>query len=176
MLARSIRSAGLILFSLIFLSLCNVASAKSINIMVIGASNANGKGVSDSESWPAVLESMLKSKGYDAHVTVHAANGLTSAQIVGSTSSISAGTQVVIYDTGTANDRRHNVSPAQAAANEAAIVSGIRAHGAIAIKAPYGGGRGTNYPKQGDGEHFTPAGHRMIAATLVPRVVAAVRR
>ena len=175
MCARSIRSAWVILFSLILLSLCNVASAKSINIMVIGASNANGKGVSDSESWPAVLETMLKGKGYDAHVTVHATNGLTSAQIVSSTSSISAGTQVVIFDTGTANDRRHNVSPAQAAANEAAIVSGIRAHGAIAIKAPYGGGHG-GYPKQADGEHFTPAGHRMIAANLLPRVIAAAHR
>lgn len=175
MLARSVRSAQLLAFFLVFLALCSAASAKSINITVIGASNANGKGVSYSKSWPAVLEGMLKSKGYDAHVTVYATNGLTSAQIVSYTSSIPAGTQVVIFDTGISNDHRHNISIAQTAANEAAIVSGIRAHGAVAVKAPYGNG-GSRYPKQGDGEHFTPAGHRMIAEMLVPRVIAAARR
>jgi acyl-CoA thioesterase-1 len=164
------------LVSSVLFVLCGVATAKSINIMVIGASNANGKGVSYSESWPAVLESMLKSKGYDAHVMVHATNGLTSTQIASYTSSIPAGTQIVVFDTGFSNDHRHNISPGQTAANKAAIVSGVRAHGAIAINAPYGY-RGVHggYPKQADGEHFTPAGHRMIAAKLVPRVIAAAR-
>ena len=175
MLGRSIRSATILLVSALLFVVGGAAAAKSINVMVIGASNANGKGVSSSEAWPAVLESMLKSKGYDAHVSVNAANGMTSAQIVSSTSSISSGTQVVIFDTGISNDHRHNISPAQTAANEAAIIRGIRAHGAVAIKAPYGNG-GNRYPKQGDGEHFTPAGHRMIAAVLVSRVIAAARR
>ena len=175
MLGRSIRSATIVLVSALLFVVGGATAAKSIDIMVIGASNANGKGVSDSEAWPAVLESMLRSKGYDAHVTVRATNGLTSTQIVGYTSSIPSGTQIVIFDTGISNDHRHNISPAQTAANEAAIVRGIRAHGAVAIKAPYGGG-GNRYPKQGDGEHFTPAGHRMIAAILVPRVIAAARR
>jgi len=175
MLGRSIRSATILLVCSLLFVVGGVASANSINIMVIGASNANGKGVFSNEAWPAVLESMLKSKGYDAHVSVHAINGLTSTQIVSYTSSIPAGTQVVIFDTGIANDHRHNVSAAQTAANEAEIVRGIRAHGAVAIKAPYGNGGG-RFPKQGDGEHFTPAGHRMIAGILVPRVIAAARR
>ena len=176
MLGRSIRAATfLLLFSVLFV-VGDAADAKSVNITVIGASNANGKGVSSSEAWPAVLESMLRSKGYDAHVTVNATNGLTSGQIVSLTGSIPSGTQVVIFDTGISNDHRHNFSPAQTAANEAAIVRGIRAHGAVAIKAPYGNpGMHGGYPKQGDGEHFTPAGHRMIAAKLVPRVIAAAR-
>jgi acyl-CoA thioesterase I len=169
--------AGLFLFAFVCLALCGVACAKSLDIMVIGASNANGKGVSYSESWPAVLEAMLKSKGYDAHVTVRATNGLTSTQIISYTSSIPPGTQIVIFDTGISNDHRHNLSPRQTAANEAQIVRGIRAHGAIAIKAPYGNpGRAGGYPKQADGEHFTPAGHHMIAAKLVPRVIAAANR
>jgi acyl-CoA thioesterase I len=110
MRARSIRSATVLLCSSVLLclsalfALCGVAAAKSINIMVIGASNANGKGVSYSESWPAILESMLKSKGYDAHVTVHATNGLTSTQIISYTSSISAGIQIVIFDAGISNE------------------------------------------------------------------------
>ena len=83
---------------------------------------------------------------------------------------------VVIFDTGIAGDRRHNFSPAQTAANEAAIIRGIRTHGAVAIKAPYGHPGRAEYPKQGDGEHFSAAGHRMIAARLVPKVIAAIGR
>ena len=172
---RSFRFAAALAFAL--MAFGGVANARTINILAIGASNTAGKGVSENEAWPAVLEGMLKRKGYDAHVTVHATNGLTSAQIIGFTSSIPSGTQIVIFDTGSSNDRKRNLSPAQSAANKAEIVRRIRAHGAVAIKAPYGnpGGRG-GYPKQADGIHFTPAGHRMVAAKLVSRVIAAVRR
>jgi acyl-CoA thioesterase-1 len=167
---------ALLLFPLILLAFCVPAAAKSIGILVIGASNANGKGVSYGESWPAVLESMLRQKGYDAHVMVDAANGLTSGQIIGYTNSIPAGIQIVIFDIGIAGDRRENLSPTQIASDEAAIVKGIHAHGAIAIEAPYGHPGRSNYPKQADGEHFTPAGHRLIAAKLVSKVVAAIGR
>jgi acyl-CoA thioesterase-1 len=161
------------LLLLAFVVLGGSAHARTLNIVAIGASNTAGRGVSSSEAWPAVLESMLKAKGHDAHVTVHATNGLTSTQIVSYTDSIPAGTQVVIFDAGVSNDRAHNISPAQSAANEAEIVRRIRAHGAVAIKAPYGNtGKAGGYPKQGDGIHFTPEGHRMIAAKLVSRVLA----
>lgn len=166
------RHAGLLLLALV--AFCGSVQARTINILAIGASNTAGRGVSESEAWPAVLESMLKAKGQDAHVTVHAVNGLTSTQIVGFTDSIPAGTQIVIYDAGVSNDRAHGISPSQSAANEAEIMRRVRAHGAIVIKAPYGNaGKTGGYPKQGDGIHFTPEGHRMIAAKLVPRVLAA---
>jgi acyl-CoA thioesterase-1 len=171
MRASKVRFAGFLLFAL--LSLCSAAQARTLNIVAIGASNTAGRGVSTSEAWPAVLESMLRAKGHDAHVTVHATNGLTSTQIVSYTDSIPAGTQVVIFDAGVSNDRAHGISLAQSAANEADIVRRIRAHGAVAIKAPYGNGKTGGYPKQGDGIHFTPEGHRMIAAKLVSRVLSA---
>lgn len=172
---RLFRSAAALAF--VLAAFGGVANARTLNILAIGASNTAGKGVSDSEAWPAVLEGMLRRKGYDAHVTVHAVNGLTSAAIIGLANSIPPGTEIVIFDTGSSNDRKRNVSPAQSAANKAEIVRRIRAHGAVAIKAPYGnpGGKG-GYPKQADSIHFTPAGHRMVAAKLVPRVIAAVRR
>ncbi|HEX5509173.1 MAG TPA: GDSL-type esterase/lipase family protein [Pseudolabrys sp.] len=171
---RSFRSVAVL--ACVMVTLGGVAAAKTINILAIGASNTAGKGVSDSEAWPAVLEGMLKHKGYDAHVTVRAANGLTSTQIVSYTNSIPAGTQVVIFDAGGSNDRKRNVSLAQSAANKAEIVRRIRAHGAVAIKVPYGNGHRGGYPRQADGIHFTPAGHRMIAAKLMARVIAATRR
>lgn len=166
-----VRFAGLLLLALVALG--SNAQARTINVLAIGASNTAGRGVSTSEAWPAVLESMLRAKGHDAHVTVHATNGLTSTQIVSYTDSIPAGTQVVIFDAGVSNDRAHGISPAQSAANEGEIIRRVRAHGAAVIKAPYGNGRTGGYPKQGDGIHFTAEGHRMIAAKLVSRVLAA---
>lgn len=168
----SVRFAGLLLLALILFG--GVAQARTINIVAIGASNTAGRGVSDSEAWPAVLESMLRAKGHDAHVTVHATNGITSTQILSYADSIPAGTQIVIFDAGVSNDRAHNISPAQSAANESEIMRRVRAHGAAVIKAPYGNaGKTGGYPKQGDGIHFTAEGHRMIAAKLVSRVLAA---
>lgn len=167
------RSTRYLAVALAVIALCGAASAKTINILAIGASNTAGRGVSDNEAWPAVLESILRRKGYDAHVTVRAANGLTSTQIMGYTSSIPAGTQIVIFDTGASSDRRHNISLSLSAANQTEIVRRIGEHGAVPIKAPYGDASRGSYPKQGDGEHFTPAGHRMIAERLVPRVIAA---
>jgi acyl-CoA thioesterase-1 len=154
---------------------CSAAGAATINILAIGASNTAGRGVSDSEAWPAMLESMLRSKGYDAHVTVRAANGLTSTQIVSYADSIPEGTKIVIFDTGISNDRNRNISFERSRANVAELMRRIRAHGAVPIPAPYGkpGFSGPGYPKQADGVHFAPAGHRMIAARLVPRVIAA---
>ncbi len=43
---------------------CGVAQAASISIVALGASNTNGKGVGSGQAWPAVLESMLRAKGY----------------------------------------------------------------------------------------------------------------
>jgi acyl-CoA thioesterase-1 len=151
------------------------AQAASVNVLAIGASNTAGKGVGADRAWPAVLERMLRSKGYDAHVTVRAANGLSSTQIAGYASSIPAGTQVVIYDLAFSTDRRLNIPLAQSNANGAEIVRRARAQGVVAIKAPFGSGKG-NYEKQEDGIHFTAKAHAQIAAKLVPQVIGAASR
>jgi acyl-CoA thioesterase I len=152
------------------------AHAAAINILAIGASNTNGKGVESSQAWPAVLESMLRKKGYDAHVAVNAENGITSQEILGLTDSIPAGTRIVIFDTGIGNDRRHDVSPAVSRENERKIERSIRAHGAIPVKVPYGNPGLNRFSKQADGEHFTPESHRKIAAILTRRVIAIIHK
>ena len=133
-------SAKMILAVCIFatFAISSVALAASVNVLAIGASNTVGKGISASEAWPAVLERMLKAKGYDAHVAVRAANGLTSREIMSYANSIPSGTQVVIYELGVSNDRRRNVPLAESNANGAQIVRLIRAQGAAAIRAPFG--------------------------------------
>jgi acyl-CoA thioesterase-1 len=154
----------------------DAACAASINAVAIGASNTAGKGVGADEAWPAVLERMLKAKGYDAHVTVRAVNGLTSRQIVRYANSLPPGTQVVIYDLAVQNDRRARIPAAETNANGAEIARRARAQGAVAIRAPFGYAGAGRYEKQADGRHFTPKAHRQIAAKLVPKVIAAARR
>ncbi|MGB7257432.1 MAG: GDSL-type esterase/lipase family protein [Pseudolabrys sp.] len=156
-----------------------VARAATINILALGASNTNGAGVSDSQAWPAQLEKMLRAKGYDAHVSVNAINGQTSAQILQRASSIPAGTQVVVFDNGGDNDRKKGLSMAETNANVAKIMAMIRAHHAVPIRAPYKSVAGAMYASAGyqaDGHHLSPQSHARVAAALVPRVLAAVHK
>lgn len=115
----------------------HAASATAIRILALGASNTNGVGVSTSQAWPAQLENMLRKKGYDANVTVNAVNGQTSAQVLARANDIEPGTQLVIFDNGGDNDRKHGMSMAETNANVTRIIATIRAHGAIPIRAPY---------------------------------------
>ncbi len=157
-----------------------VARAETVKILALGASNTNGRGVSTSEAWPAQLERMLRAKGYDVTVSVNALNGDTSGGVLSRASNISAGTRVVIFDTGGDNDRKRGGSEGSINANKARIISAIRAHGAKPIVAPYqrilGPMRsgGSNY--QADGHHLTAASHARIAAVLMPSVVAAIKK
>ena len=147
--------------------------ATSIRVVAIGASNTAGKGVGAALAWPAQLQSMLRAKGYDATVSVNAVNGENSGEILSQVNSaVTPGTQVVIFDLGRANDHKIGLSPTQTAANEAQIVSRIRAHGAQPIKVPYDGG---GFQRQPDGKHLTEASHAQVAAILLPEVIAAAR-
>lgn len=158
----------------------HTADAATIRILALGASNTNGVGVSTSEAWPAQLENMLRKKGYDANVSVNAVNGQTSAQILARASAIEPGTQVVVFDNGGDNDRKHGMSMAETNANVARIIATIRAHGAVPIRAPYrmvAGAMNSGQPGyQGDGHHLTSQSHARVAVALVPRVIAAVKR
>jgi hypothetical protein len=92
---------------------------------------------------------MPRAKGYDAHVTVNAVNGQTSAQILARTNSIGSGTQVVVFDNGGDNDRKRGMSMADTNANVAQIMAAIRSHGAIPIRAPYRNVAGEMYSTRG---------------------------
>src|SRR5262249_28510536 len=93
-------------------TLASAAQAASIRILALGASNTNGKGVGSEQAWPAVLERMLRAKGYDAAVTVNAANGITSAAILGSVdSAVTPATPAVILALRTPHDHNRNTPP-----------------------------------------------------------------
>lgn len=168
-----------------FIAFCGLlsadeAQAEAVRILALGASNTNGKGVGGDQAWPAQLEHMLKSKGYDVTVAVNAVNGDTSSGILSrANGAITSDTRVVVFDLGTDNDRNHGISQAQTNANKAQIFALIRAHGAVGIVTPYMQVAGaqhndnnTNY--QADNIHLTPAAHARVAAAILPRVIAAI--
>src|SRR5258708_1237476 len=158
----------------------NAGDSKAIKVFAVGASNTNGKGVSPDQAWPAVLERMLRAKGYDATVTVSAVNGDTSAGVLSRARCIPAGTEVVVFDTGGDNDRLRGISEAEINANRSQIIAVARAHGATAIQAPYkkiiGPQRSGGAGYQADGIHLTASSHARIAAYLLPQVIAAANR
>ena len=113
---------------------CMTASADTVRIVAIGASNTTGEAVGMSAAWPAQLEAMLKAKGYDVNVVNAGVSGETSSQTLGRVDSVvTPGTKIVIYDLGGGNDRDSGAG-GDTSANKARIAARIRADGAVAIK------------------------------------------
>lgn len=184
---RSLRAPGragavfaAVLFATAAFLMPVVARADTVRIVVLGASNAAGSAVGSSAAWPAQLESMLRAKGYDVSVSVQAARGATSAQIVSQAGSIPSGTRVVVFDVGGGNDRDQGVSAAGSAANRAQIEARIRAAGAKPVFVSYPaivGAQSANSAAWIAGDphhHITAQSHQRVAAAILPRVVAAI--
>ncbi len=134
------------------------------NIVVIGASNANGKGVGRAKAYPAKLEAKLRAQGVRANVTNSSANGETTADLRRRLSqSIPKGTDTVVIQAAKHNDRRFGVDTKS---NMQAIKQELRAKG-ITVVVAKGVRQGQ---KQSDGVHLTSAGHDQVATGLARRV------
>lgn len=164
------------------LGFAGAASAETTRIVAIGASNTSGYAVGASNAWPAVLERMLKAKGLDVTVVNAGVTAETSDQTVARVDSVvTPGTKIVIYDLGGGNDADIGQG-GSTAANGARIVQRIRAHGAIAINAAKQSVVGSEKGNPsawiaGDKHHhITTASQQKVAASLVPKVMAAMRK
>jgi acyl-CoA thioesterase-1 len=162
------------------LSFAVPAKAETTRIVAIGASNTSGVAVGAQAAWPALLEGMLKAKGYDVTVINAGVTAETSAGTLSRVDSvITPGTKIVIFDVGGGNDRDTGASD-ETAANTAQIAQRIRAHGAVAINAQKTAIVGTEKSNpsawiQGDPHHHITAQSQVrVAAALVPKVVAAI--
>jgi acyl-CoA thioesterase-1 len=162
------------------LALASATQAETIRIVAIGASNTSGQAVGASNAWPALLEGMLKAKGYDVYVVNAGVTGETSSGTLSRVDSVvTPGTKIVIYDVGAGNDRDSGADGGTAA-NTAQIAARIRAHGAVAINASKTSVVGTEKSNPsawiaGDPHHhITAQSQARVAASLVPKVVAAL--
>jgi len=157
----------------ILLSTTMAASAASLRIVAIGASNTQGWYVGKQGAYPANLESLLKAKGVNAQVTNAGVPFDTTAKMLGRIDAdVPNGTDIVILQPG-ANDRRFFGTKERRAANIAEMERRLRARAIKVIV--YDDEIPLRYYAF-DFIHLTREGHAMIAASLVPRVLAIIGR
>ena len=139
-------------------------------IVVIGASNSQGKGVSPAEAWPAQLQSMLTAKGSNTQITNAAVSGQTTGQALAQLSSVLPnGTKIVLMAQGTQNDTKKGVSQEDALANKKEMKKllqerGIRIINVLGIIHAVGHQPGM---LQADHIHLTAEAHRKVAMQLM---------
>jgi len=172
------KSSLIVIVALGVLGFAGLAHAETTRIVAIGASNTEGHAVGASNAWPALLEGMLKAKGYDVTVVNAGVSSETSAETLRRVDSVvTPGTKIVIFDVGGGNDADSGESGGTAA-NAAQIAARIRSHGAIAISAAKASVVGTEksnpsaWIKGDPHHHITAQSHARVAAALVPKVIA----
>ena len=162
--------ALLIVTALLFVT---PAAAKTLRIVAIGASNTHGFYIGKENAYPAQLQQLLKQKGIDAEiVNAGVAFDTTAAMLRRIDSDVPKGTDIAILQPG-ANDRRFFVSQEQRAANIAETERRLKARGIKVVI--YDEEIPLKYYTF-DFIHLTRDGHAMIAAALLPKIVAIARR
>ncbi len=147
--------------------------AKPLRIVAIGASNTQGFYVGKGAAYPAQLRELLKRRGIDAEV-INAGTPFdtTAAMLRRIDGDVPKGTEIVILQPG-ANDRRFFRSWEQRAANIGEMQRRLRARGIEVVL--YDEEIPLRYYAF-DFIHLTREGHAMIAAALLPRIMAIVGR
>jgi acyl-CoA thioesterase-1 len=142
----------------------------SAQVVALGASNTEGKGVGSSEAFPAQLQAMLRAKGAAMVVTNAGVSGdTTGGMLARLASAVPQGTRIVIVQYG-GNDARKGDAGSRAA-NIAAIenqlhtrhIKILRADGLVVAALRAG-------MMQPDGIHLTVAGHQRVAAQLIQSI------
>lgn len=147
------------------------ARAAPVTIVALGSSNTVGLGVGSSNAYPKQIEAMLRAKGIDAHVTIHAVPGQTTAAMVRDVELIPAGTTLVTYEPNYPNDVKAGIA-SQNEANLATIAASLRARGIKSVLIRIKGMPASEF--QRDGEHLTVHGHQALAARYLPEIIAAI--
>ncbi|MGJ4996739.1 GDSL-type esterase/lipase family protein [Bradyrhizobium sp. HKCCYLS3077] len=150
-----------------------VGATEAAEVVALGASNTYGKGVNRGEDFPAQLEAMLRAKGVQASVANAGINGDTTAGMLSRfDSAVDGSTRVLVLQPG-GNDARKGAGD-QRAGNIGAIMAKASQRRIKVVMVENGMFRGL--PHQVDGVHLTPEGYRMLAASLLPRVMGGLRR
>jgi acyl-CoA thioesterase-1 len=145
------------------------ANAAPVRIVAIGASNTHGWYVGNQGAYPAKLQTLLRAKRIDAQVINAGVPFDTTAMMLRRIDKdVPNGTDIAILQPG-GNDRRFFGTMQQRAANIAEMERRLRARGIKVIV--YDDEIPLRYYTI-DFIHLTREGHAMIAAALLPRVMA----
>lgn len=162
---------GILLVVSVLLSATAAARAAPLRIVAIGASNTSGFYMSEQDAYPALLQKLLKDHGVDAQVTnAGVPFDTTAAMLRRIDRDVPKGTDIVILQPG-ANDLRFFGTKEQRAANIAEMVRRLEARAIKVIV--YDEDVPWRYYTF-DFIHFSREGHAMIAAALLPRVLALI--
>ena len=149
------------------------ANAAPLRIVAIGASNTHGFYVGNEGAYPAKLQALLRAKGIDAEITNAGVPFDTTAMMLRRIDKdVPNGTDIAILQPG-GNDLRFFGTREQRAANLAEMERRLRARSIKVIV--YDEEIPLRY-RALDFIHLTHDGHAMIAAALLPRVVALLDR
>jgi acyl-CoA thioesterase-1 len=152
----------------LFFALMGPASAQ---VVALGGSNTEGRGVSSSESYPAQLQAMLRARGSNLTVSNAGVSGDTTGGMLARLSSaVPEGTRIVILQFG-GNDFKRKNSAEMRAANIASIQQEFRKRGIRMLNAQplVLSARSAGFV-QPDGIHLTAEGYRRVAAQLLPSI------
>jgi acyl-CoA thioesterase-1 len=155
--------------------MCGNISANSapLRIVAIGASNTHGWYVGNQGAYPAQLQALLRAKGIEAQVTNAGVPFDTTAMMLRRLGNdVPNGTDIAIVQPG-GNDLRFLGTKQQRAANVAEMERRLRARSIKVIV--YDDEIPLRYYTL-DFIHLTREGHAMIAASLLPRVMALIER
>jgi acyl-CoA thioesterase-1 len=150
----------------------HTAAAAPLNIVAVGASNTAGWGVGADNAYPALLQTMLRERGYDANVSNAGVSfSTTNGMLQRLDFVVKPGTSILILQPG-GNDTRFFGSKDQRNKNIATIVDRMRARHIRVIVfenaevVPAG-------QYQWDRIHFTKQGHVTAATYLLRQVIGA---
>jgi acyl-CoA thioesterase-1 len=165
MLSRILITAAVLALAL------SPASAASIRIVAIGASNTSGWGVGEAAAYPAQLLALLRARGVVAEVVNSGVPfQTTNGMLERIDRSVPNGTRLVILQPG-GNDLRFLGSKAQRTANINAMAAKLRARGIrVIVYDPV-------FPPedyQWDFIHLNAQAHAKIARALLPQVLSAI--
>jgi acyl-CoA thioesterase I len=167
------------------------AAADEIRIIALGASQTNGKGVAQSDAYPAQLEKILRAEGYSVSVANEGVDGNTTRDILNRLNrAVPDGTKIVIVqpgtNDGTATRRRTARDPAETRNNVEQILGKLKERKIATVLLGYPeeeGGReiAEKYSAvwhgqptkdisremiQADGQHLTKEGYGVLAKRL----------
>ena len=168
-----ILTRAILFAAIVLLSEMTAAAAAPLRIVAIGASNTQGWYVGKQGAYPAKLQALLKAKGIDAQViNAGVPFDTTAGMLKRIDSDVPTGTDIVILQPG-ANDRRFLGTKEQRAANIATMERRLRNRSIKVIV--YDEEIPLRYYTF-DFIHLTGEGHAMIAASLLPRIMATINR
>jgi lysophospholipase L1-like esterase len=171
----------------IIVSLSTARAFAEVRIVALGDSGIRGKGVPESQAYPAQLEAALRARGHQVTVANQGVNGDTTAGVLARLdAAVPHGTNIVILKIGINDLVLHNVPADAIAANKRTIVEQLRAKGVeVYLLENMQQGilnradlhvESSHPPPTSTSWHLTPAGYAIVVHRTLPEIEALVRK